>query len=152
MTSPHLRQIITSSLQSILKSKDVKKYEEDIHIMCVKISEESGEDLDSIYAQHAYEKVGELREGGDKKQILEDIRKNNTGFDSSCFSKIKNDSEIDAKIITEGMKIKKGDIPCKNSKCKSTETYYYSQQTRSADEASSIYLICVSCGSKSRIQ
>ena len=154
---PEIRQAIITALEGFpsgLTPKVAANYEKAIYKMCCRIAE-TDEDIDDVYAQQAYEKVGELMLcecRDDREKVLADIKGDIVRFDSTSYSEIRNEAEIDARILTEGMKIKKGEIPCKNPKCKSTETYYYSLQTRSADEGSSIYLTCVKCGHKARIQ
>jgi len=148
---PKLRQGVINALEIKLPPKIAKNYEKAIHKMC--IASEESEDLNTVYAQYAYEKVGELlacecRE--DREKVLKDIKERVTGFDSMSYSEIKDNALINARVLTEGMKVKKGEIPCK--KCKSTETYYYSAQTRTADEGQSVFVICTSCGTKGRIQ
>ena len=42
------------------------------------------------------------------------------------------------------------DKPCGRSGCNSKKQYFYTQQTRSADEGSTVFYECVSCGHKDK--
>lgn len=55
----------------------------------------------------------------------------------------------DAGIFTEKLTTVKGVFKC--GKCGSEETTYFERQTRSLDEAASIFVTCVSCGNRWRI-
>lgn len=126
--------------------KSAINYEKAISKMVKSITE----DYEEVYSDIAYQKLGELMAANSKEErgeILKDIKEGKFNFDSSNWREIRDKEEIERRIVAEGVKVKKGEIECKNPKCRSKECYYTSLQTRSADEPATIFSFCTKCNS-----
>lgn len=126
--------------------KSAINYEKAISKMVKSITE----DYEEVYSDIAYQKLGELMAANSKEErgeILKDIKEGKLNFDSSNWREIRDKEEIERRIVAEGVKVKKGEIECKNPKCRSKECYYTSLQTRSADEPATIFSFCTKCNS-----
>lgn len=64
------------------------------------------------------------------------------GWNHSVFDNIKRIMHEEVSFISESVQVESG-FECK--KCKSTKTYTYQQQTRSADEGFTTFTICFHC-------
>lgn len=65
------------------------------------------------------------------------------GWDHPAFSEIKILMEEEINFLSDSVNVECGE-ECK--KCKSTKTYIYQKQVRSADEGFTSYTICFICG------
>lgn len=65
------------------------------------------------------------------------------GWDHSAFDEIKILIEEEINFLEESVNVECGE-ECR--KCKSTKTYIYQKQVRSADEGFTSYTICFICG------
>lgn len=105
------------------------------------------------YPTIAYEKVGQLMlttHRCERDKILEDIQNGISGWSSSPYSFYLSEKE---RILTQGVakpKAIKGMYRCKEKDCGSDEFYVWSQQTRSADEGSTVFRQCVKCGKRGK--
>lgn len=111
----------------------------------------SHEDIDELYRNGMYEKLGEImRENTDKnrKQVYDDVVKLRLGWGSSFYQQYKDKlAKDDAKSLAQP-KVEKGEFPCRNKKCGSKECYFYQLQTRSADEGMTTFVVCTKCGGR----
>ena len=116
--------------------------------MATKKAEENDESIEDIYKKIVYQIVGELLAGKDLKVVLECIKKEEIGFDSSTFRNIKEKQfEID-NFIVNPFTVEEGIAECR--KCNGKRVYTYSKQKRSADEPATVYAQCVNPMCKNR--
>lgn len=80
-----------------------------------------------------------------EKDVLEYIysRNGECGFESPCFKKYKAEEE-EAIHLQENPNVVEGIFCCK--KCKSRRIITHSKQTRSGDEATTVFAQCSKCG------
>jgi DNA-directed RNA polymerase subunit M/transcription elongation factor TFIIS len=98
-----------------------------------------------VYQRHAYEKVGELITSN-KERVLEDVQEIRIDWEGWWCHKIIEEFELKSKDVAEGIKVERGNHTCRS--CKSKETYFYRQQTRSGDEGMTTFVICTKCGKR----
>ncbi len=145
-----LRNAIVEALKQKLCSQAASNYERRIYKMCKRecsVADEFGE----MYKKYAYEKVGELlaaRNRREREKILLNIRGNVIGWNSIVYKDFKTRQIRDTSQLAEGIKVEKGEFPCKNRNCGSKECYYYQSQDRSGDEGFTVHVVCVKCGSR----
>lgn len=72
-------------------------------------------------------------------------------FDTSAFDTFKEAAMADIRARTEGVKIEKCDLPCKNPRCRSDKCYFDLAQTRSADEGMTAFVICTKCHARYKL-
>lgn len=139
--------ILTSETK--INYKDAERIDNAIRKMCLAFSEEYEDDYDDLYAKFSYEKLGEfIKHPEQKKQIYQDIKNCVVSWDSSVYEKYRYREQKDTQTTASGIKAAKGELKCKNSKCRSDECYYYQDQTRSCDEGATTFVICSKCGSR----
>jgi len=146
---------ILRSLRTIEKDKALTLEIESILFKSTKAYVASREEntipniLHDTYKKFAFERVGELVEipSTSWKEYL-----SSTGlcilWDSQAYS-VYRDQEYkkrDFQIMLSMGGIKTGDIICK--KCKNKSVTYYTLQTRKADEGSTVFYNCFTCGMK----
>lgn len=142
------RKAVINSLTTCMSSKSAKSCESTIYKMCEILSKEYEESINYVYSKYAYEKTGQIIHTGksSRKLILKDVKNKVLGWDSNVYTEIRNDIEKLNSELVQGIKIEKGEFPCKNKKCGSTECFFFQIQTRSADEPMTVYVTCVECG------
>ena len=153
MVLPKIRQTVVDILKTAFNAKTAIRYESEIWKMCQRISKNSGDSKpEELYRILAYEKVGEFltakaQVGSTKtNDILKDIQKNVVGWDSSVYEDFRRKQQNYILQIVEKPKVKEGELPCRNPRCKSKKTVYFEKQTRSADEGFSAFVACSVCG------
>ena len=126
------------------------EYEKLIFEMCCRLALKYEESAEEIYGKYAYEKVGELLTSEDTKSILDDLKKNVLDWESCVYKDFRERQISYNAQIAEGVRVEKGEFPCRNKDCKSRECYYYQSQDRSSDEGMSTYGVCTKCGTRYR--
>ena len=152
------RKAVTKALERNLKRKTAENYEKQIYRMCKRMvddTETSAEDSDSVYVSMetlypkiAYEKVGHLilcEDRQEREKILDDIKDNNTGFDTHPYEVVRQKQKDECSFTAQGPKVEIGEFPCRNPKCKSKRCYWYQLQTRSLDEGATTFVTCIKC-------
>jgi DNA-directed RNA polymerase subunit M/transcription elongation factor TFIIS len=145
------RELVKSVLMSELgfKATTAKNYEAAIFSLSESIASLTEDDIDKIYRNISYEKLGELISARDKEQrmaIFTNIKKGVIGFDSCVYSIIKEKTESHLHEIAEGEEVAEGEFTCR--KCGSSKCSWVSVQTRSGDEAATIFVKCTHCGKR----
>ena len=152
MVDQSLRNAIIESLKQRLLPQVSVNYERRIYKMCKRMANgDEDVSIESIYKKMAYEKTGQLlnaKNRMEREKILLDIRGTKFGWDSVVYINYKQRLAKDASQLAAGIKVEKGEFPCKNKKCRSMECYYYQQQDRSSDEGFSVYVVCTKCGGR----
>ena len=74
------------------------------------------------------------------------LKKNKIARNSDNFNNIKLIIEEQDKFIIKPFEVEEGVLEC--YKCGSNKTYSYTKQTRSGDEATTVFAVCTQCGDK----
>ena len=80
------------------------------------------------------------------KKTYSNIKKQKFGWNSDNFIENKNKIEEHDHFIMNPFQIDEGVMEC--GKCGSRKTYSYTKQTRSGDEATTVFAICCNCNNK----
>lgn len=83
------------------------------------------------------------------KEFFSTIKKKKFGYEHGSFDIIRRELKEEEDFITNPPVVDEGVIQCK--RCKSNRTISFNKQTRSADEAVSVFVRCVDCGSQFRM-
>jgi DNA-directed RNA polymerase subunit M/transcription elongation factor TFIIS len=125
--------MITKALKNISRKKN------NVELFRKYLSEEKKDDsLDKIYELSLM-----LKDGHNLQKVFSELKSNKLGLNHDDFKTIsKKIDEMDTFMdkpfdITEGVN--------KCYKCGSMRTMAYSKQTRSSDEATTIFIFCVDC-------
>lgn len=84
-------------------------------------------------------------------KVMKDIQSSLEHWDMSSFQGCKDLQLIDINRQLDGLKIEKSDYKCRNKRCGSMQTYYWLEQTRSADEGMTTFVVCSVCNTRSKI-
>ena len=143
------RKKIISTLETKFSKKVAMAYEKKIYEMCNRLSDK--DTLNEFYTQTAYDTVGEIlscEEKEDRKNIVRNLIKNETGWDSCLYENFRNKKDIEIERVLNPPEVKKGIFKCRNKKCGSLRTWSYQLQTRSADEPMTNFITCSECGKR----
>lgn len=142
------RKSVVASLTPTFKKK-AKTYENAIYSMCQAVSEEYGDEVTDTYSKYAFEKVGHLLANpDDTSSIIDDIEGCTLTWNSFVYADFREKEDRDTTDQAAGMKVEKGEFKCRNVWCRSDECFYYQDQTRSADEGATTYVVCTKCGNR----
>lgn len=147
------RNAIVKVLETKLGPKSSANFENQIYNMCLRLASKSGGVVEEVYVKYAYEKVGCLMDAKDRKGracVLADIKGDLMEWDSSSYDDFRSRQNIDNAQIAQGIKVEKGEFPCRNKDCKSRECYMYQMQDRSGDEGATTYVQCTKCRTRYR--
>ncbi len=156
MSLASARECVKQTLISTagVSKKKAIEIEKEIYNFCVRLHSQSSLNrvcgLDDCYNDQAFEILGEIS-SRPIDNVIADLKIDKVGWQSSLYDDCREEEEIEQQSAVEGVKVKKGEIPCKNPKCRSLETYYMTMQTRSADEPATIYLFCTKCDTKGKM-
>jgi DNA-directed RNA polymerase subunit M/transcription elongation factor TFIIS len=122
--------------------------EELIHAQSKDLAGDDEDDLISVYEKLAFERLGEIKMFSTSEEAMEYLRKEKeTLWESSIYSSYKH-KEMARRYFqtlssTQG---NKSGIKCRA--CKKENVSFYIWQNRSADEGSTTFYTCMSCGNK----
>lgn len=155
------RDIVSKYIFKVYPNKDY----------CIKLENKIKSISKNNYKEYAYEKIGELdyiikitpKNDLSKKlnrfldflddpgEVLEpdQLKKYIPWWSSDIFSDFKRKKEysISQQLFDESA-LKPCEFPCRNKKCRSDKCYFYTEQTRSADEGATCFVICGRCLSR----
>lgn len=77
------------------------------------------------------------------------IRQKKIGYHHTYFNDIKQENYEEENFIMNPPLIEEGVIEC--NRCKSKKTFSFNKQTRSSDEAVTVFVRCVNCGHQFRM-
>ena len=83
------------------------------------------------------------------EDLYSSIKKKKFAYEHEQFNTIKQSFREEEDFILNPPIIEEGVIECK--KCKSKRTFSFNKQTRSSDEAVTVFVRCVDCGSQFRM-
>jgi DNA-directed RNA polymerase subunit M/transcription elongation factor TFIIS len=101
---------------------------------------------EETYNQNLYQVIGDIITGMTLKSILENIKSNKIGWKHSCFEEVENRMKEQDDFIVNPFTVSEGVLKC--NKCNSERVFSYTKQTRSGDEATSVFSQCVNCKAK----
>ena len=150
------RKAVTTILKKHLGNvKEAASLEKEIYKMCQRLSktEYEGNTVEEIYEKYAYEKVGDIINAEEEEinNILKDIKNDILDWNSTPYKKLREKREEENKQVVQGIKTEKSDYKCKNKDCGSRESIQTMSQTRSGDEGFTVFITCLKCGRKGRI-
>ena len=90
--------------------------------------------------------TNEINNKKSTKTTYSNIKKQKFGWNSDNFIENKNKIEEHDHFIMNPFQIDEGVMEC--GKCGSRKTYSYTKQTRSGDEATTVFAICCNCNNK----
>lgn len=127
------------------KEKNINLMEKKVYNLSVRLyNKYMGHRIDILYKNCMYECLNLLE---NKKNNINDIIKNNMIlWESGCFEKLKKIQEEEDNFLIKPFEVEEGVMQCE--KCDSKKTFSYSKQTRSGDEATTVFVICTECGCK----
>ena len=127
-----------SVLSTVLKNKkNIDIIEKNIY----RISNDEEE-----YNNNLYEVITLIENKSKLKNILQKIKSKNLLWDSNIFIEAKNRIEEHDHFILYPFEIEEGVMEC--NRCGSNKTYSYTKQTRSGDEATTVFAICCKCNNR----
>jgi len=80
------------------------------------------------------------------REILSNLKKNKVLFQHDDFIDFKNLLDEEDEFTVNPFEIEEGVLEC--NKCYSKKTFSYTLQTRSGDEATTVFACCAQCGAK----
>jgi DNA-directed RNA polymerase subunit M/transcription elongation factor TFIIS len=103
------------------------------------------ESFNTEYIRNVFQIVQDLKNGKDRNDILNDIKKKKLGWNHSSFDIIRNALQEQDDFVMNPFEIEEGALECR---CGSKRVFSYSKQTRSCDEPTSTFAQCMVCKSK----
>lgn len=83
------------------------------------------------------------------KEFFSTIKKKKFGYEHGSFDSIRREIKEEEDFIMNPPSVDEGVIQC--NRCKSNRTISFNKQTRSGDEAVSVFVRCVDCGAQFRM-
>ena len=140
----------------------VLKQEQNIRIIEKHIYEISGknvnvnqdeDELEKIYISNIYQIIGDLLNGKKLKDVIDEIKTSNLGWNHSEFKQMQNMLDEQNDFIENPFAVEEGVLECKSrdengNVCGSKRVFSYQRQVRSADEPMTTFASCCRCGTK----
>lgn len=127
----------------IKKEKNRNIVEKHILTMCL---QKKCTCIEESYKQLIISVYMRLKNGEDLKSILKDIKNGLVLWDNPDMDTYRHKLEEQDDFLENPFEIEDGVIEC--NKCGSKRTYSYTKQTRSGDEATTVFSVCAQCGAK----
>ena len=127
----------------IKKEKNINIMEKHILNICLQKKCRSCEES---YNQLIISVYIRIKGGEDLKSILKDIKDGRVLWDDPNMDEHRQKLEEQDEFLENPFEIEDGVIEC--NKCGSKRTYSYTKQTRSGDEATTVFSVCAKCGAK----
>ena len=126
----------------------ISKRENNINIIenwIFKITQRENKNPDSFqteYIRNILQVVQDLKNGKDKNEVLNSIKKKQLGWKHTCFDEIRNSLQEQDDFVKNPFEIEEGALECR---CGSKRVFSYSKQTRSCDEGMTFFITCLNC-------
>lgn len=127
----------------VKKEKNVKVIEKHILNTCIT---KKCTPIEESYKQLVISVCVQIQQGNSLQDVLDTIKKGNVLWDDTSMSEYKHKLEEQDNFLENPFEIEDGVIEC--NKCGSKRTYSYTKQTRSGDEATTVFSVCAECGAK----
>jgi DNA-directed RNA polymerase subunit M/transcription elongation factor TFIIS len=98
------------------------------------------------YTWCIYQIIGLLSVGGEKKQVLKEIKKGKVGWKSPSYDAIASKIEEYDEYLVKPFEVVEGVVEC--GKCHSKKTWSVQKQVKSGDENMTTFSRCVMCGNQ----
>jgi DNA-directed RNA polymerase subunit M/transcription elongation factor TFIIS len=131
------------SLGKEVLSKYIKN-ERNVHKIEQKINDVSNNQDE--YKNILLEIVNNRRGGLNSKVVMELLRNGNFLENRDEYKEFRNKIEEHDKFLIKPFEVDEGVLEC--GKCGSNKTISYTKQTRSGDEATSVFALCYECNNK----
>ena len=127
----------------VKKEKNVKVIEKHILNTCIA---KKCTPIEESYKQLVISVCVQIQQGNSLQDVLDTIKQGNVLWDDTSMSEYKHKLEEQDNFLENPFEIEDGVIEC--NKCGSKRTYSYTKQTRSGDEATTVFSVCAECGAK----
>jgi DNA-directed RNA polymerase subunit M/transcription elongation factor TFIIS len=108
-------------------------------------------DNEDVRNEFIFQLCGQFMVTCDGDALITSFEFANEWWDTYAFDTFKQ-SVLDAiRMRTEGVKIEKCDLQCRNRLCRSYKCVFFLQQTRSADEGMTAFVLCTKCSTRYRL-
>ena len=134
-----IREKALECLKLLLKNKkNIKIFENMIYKL-------SNKDSDK-YINITMRVCNDIENKKSLREILSNLKKNKVLFQHDDFIDFKNLLDEEDEFTVNPFEIEEGVLEC--NKCYSKKTFSYTLQTRSGDEATTVFACCAQCGAK----
>lgn len=120
----------------------VLKKEQNVIILEKIIFDNSNEET---YKEILFQAIGDIIQGKLLKTISNNIKKNKSLWNHSCFNDIRNRIKEQDDFIENPFEVEEGVLECK---CGSKRVFSYTKQVRSGDESMTTFAQCIACKAK----
>jgi len=142
-----MRNTFDNKFKTILKSKRNRTAVYDFLNSVVNESVDSSKS--ELFYFYMYELYTEYMVLPKLDELFHTIRKKQFGYQHVNFESIKQCLEEEQNFIENPPVVEEGVIEC--GKCKSKRTFSFNKQTRSGDEAVTVFVRCADCGHQFRM-
>ena len=97
----------------------------------------------------AMEMIGLVREGKTKSELKDLLINGKYQFDSDIYEDVRYRMKEFESFILKPFEVDEGVLTC--NKCGSNRTFSYTKQTRSGDEATTVFAVCSKCNARWKI-
>jgi DNA-directed RNA polymerase subunit M/transcription elongation factor TFIIS len=119
------------------REKIIKIFEKYIHTKSLK-----SENYDTTYRKILYQSVGDILNGKNLAEMIDNIKKDMIGWNHPTFIDIKNRIGEHDEFIINPFEVEEGETTCH---CGAGRVFTYQKQTRGADEPMTTFAKCVKC-------
>ena len=142
-----LETLFKQKFQHIIKSK--KNRENIIQYLKKKLPNHEKQHETNLFYFLMYEMYVEWSLCPKLDELFLYMKTNNLGLDHIIFNDIKRRLKENDEFITNPPQVEEGVIECQ--RCKSKRTFSFSKQTRSGDEACTVFVRCAQCNFQFRM-
>lgn len=123
------------------------------HIYDISLKNSNKDELEQKYKFNLYQIIGDLLNGKKLKDIVENIKSNNLGWNHLDFKQMQIMLDEQNDFIENPFAVEEGVLECKfrdkdGNLCGSKRVFSYQRQVRSADEPMTTFASCCKCGTK----
>ena len=142
----------TTELRKTCKGVLKDYIEKDKHVRIIdtqilkKILEKKPHNIEETYKQLIITVCCKIQSGIPLKDVLQTIKTGKVSWDCDEMEEYKHKLQEQDEFLEKPFEIEDGVIEC--NKCGSKRTYSYTKQTRSGDEATTVFSVCAKCGAK----
>lgn len=146
-------ELIFESIRKCLEKCFAKTHHDAISgIESAIVKHSTDAEREKVYKEYAFQFVGLFLTVCNVDALIKSITSQTVEWwDTSAFDAFKQAAMADIKMHTEGVKVEKSDLICKNSLCRSDKCVFYLEQTRSADEGMTAFVVCTVCSKRYRL-
>lgn len=108
-------------------------------------------DNEKVRDEFVFQLIGQFMVTCDGDALIKSFEYANEWWDTHAFDTFKQSMLDDIRMRTEGVKIEKCDLQCRNRLCRSNKCVFFLQQTRSADEGMTAFVLCTKCSTRYRL-